>query len=95
MLDPAAPDSLAQWGTLNPAFEKKEYMESYVAEEVAREQLAADPTLRAKFDAALAADPEMAKTPAKRLEWFYRRHASWDERVDLLPIYRLNMPTGM
>jgi len=92
MLDPSAPDSLAQWGTLNPAFEKKEYMESYVAEEVAREQLAADPTLRAKFDAALAADPEMARTPAKRLEWFYRRHAAWDERVDLLPIYRTNTP---
>jgi hypothetical protein len=92
MLDPSAPDSLAQWGTLNAAFEKKEYMESYVAEQVAREQLAADPTLRAQFDAALAADPELAKTPAKRLEWFYRRHAAWDERVDLLPVYRTNTP---
>ncbi len=92
MLDPAGPDSLAQWGTLNPAFEKKEYMEAYVAEEVAREQLAADPSLRAQFDAALAADPTLAKSPAKRLEWFYRRHPAWDERVDMLPVYRTNTP---
>jgi hypothetical protein len=92
LLDPAGPDSLAQWGQLSSAFEKKEYMEAYVAEEVAREQLAKDPSLRAQFDAALAADPELAKSPAKRLEWFYRRHPSWDERVDLLPIYRSDSP---
>jgi hypothetical protein len=90
LLDPAAPDSLAQWGELNPAFEKKEYMESYVAEEIARELLARDPSLRGQFDAALAADPELAKSAEKRLEWFYRRHPAWDERVDLLPVYRTN-----
>jgi hypothetical protein len=88
LLDPGGPDSFAQWGVLNTAFEKKEYMESYVAEEAARTQLAADPELRAKFDAALAADPELAKSPERRLEWFYRRHSAWDERFDLLPIYR-------
>jgi hypothetical protein len=92
LLDPGGPDSLAQWGTLNTSFEKKEYMEAYVAEEVAREQIARDPSLRAQFDAALAADPELAKSPAKRLEWFYRRHPSWDERVNLLPIYRVDLP---
>lgn len=88
LFEPSLPDSLAQWGFFNVVFERKEYMESYVAEEVARQQLEADPSLRAAFDAALAADPEMAKSPAKRLDFFYRRHASWDERVDLLPTYR-------
>jgi hypothetical protein len=63
-------------------------MESYVAEEVARDALAKDPTLRAQFDAALAADAELAKSPAKRLEWFYRRHPAWDDRYNLVPIYR-------
>jgi hypothetical protein len=92
ILDPAGPDSLAQWGELSSAFEKKEYMEAYVAEEVAREQLARDPSLRAQFDAAVAADPELAKSPAMRLEWFYRRHPSWDERVNLIPIYRTDRP---
>lgn len=88
LLDPKGPDSFVQWGFVTTAFERKEYMEAYVAEQIARDQLAADPALRAQFDAALAADPELANSAAKRLEWFYRLHPSWDERVDLVPIYR-------
>lgn len=87
LLDPDGPDSLVQWGFVNNAFERKEYMEPYIAEQVAREMLANDPSLRAKFDAALA-DPEFAKSPAKRLDFFYRLHPSWDERLNLVPIYR-------
>jgi hypothetical protein len=30
----------------------------------------------------------MAGSPRRRLEWFYRRHPAWDERVNLVPIYR-------
>lgn len=87
LFEPALPDSLAQWGHFNAVFERKEYMEAYVAEQIAREMLAADPALRAAFDAWVAADPQMS--PARRLEFFYRRHPSWDERVDLLPVYRV------
>jgi hypothetical protein len=88
LLDPGGPDSLAQWGELATAFERKEYMESYVAEDVARAMLDKDPSLRAQFDAALAADPELAKSPDKRLDWFYQRSSAWDDRTNLLPIYR-------
>jgi hypothetical protein len=92
LLDPTLPDSLAQWGSLNAAFERKEYMEAYVAEAAAREMLAREPALRAQFDAAVAADPELAASPAKRLDWFYRRHPAWDERVSLVPVYRADAP---
>jgi hypothetical protein len=88
LLEPALPDSLVQWGMLNAVFERKEYMESYVLEQAARDMLAGDPSLKAQFDAALAADPELAKSPRRRLDWFYKRHPAWDERVNLLPIYR-------
>lgn len=87
LLDPAGPDSFAQWGFLNPVFERKEYMESYVAEEEARRMMTIDPSLRAKFEAALA-DPEFAKSPQKRLDWFYMRHPAWDEHLNAVPIYR-------
>ncbi len=90
LMDPTLPDSLAQWGFFNATLEQKEYMEDYVAEEQARAMLAKDPQLRAQFDAALAADPALAKDPAKRLDWFYRRHPAWDERVNLIPIYKLD-----
>ncbi|HUS31246.1 MAG TPA: hypothetical protein VMZ53_22200, partial [Kofleriaceae bacterium] len=91
LLDPDGPDSFAQWGFVQSAFEQKEYMEAYVAEEAAREMLAKDPSLKAAFDAALA-DPDFAKSPEKRREFFYKRHPAWDERMNLLPIYRVDMP---
>jgi Zinc carboxypeptidase len=88
LLEPLAPDSLLAWGAFNNAFEKKEYMEAYVAEDVARAQLAADTALAAEFKTRLGADPEFAKSPAARLEFFARRHASWDERYNLYPVMR-------
>jgi hypothetical protein len=84
LLEPSLPDSLAQWGLFNVAFEHKEYIEPYVMEEAARAMLAQQPDLRAEYEAAL---PTLA-TPEDKLEWFYRRHPAWDERTNLLPVYR-------
>jgi murein tripeptide amidase MpaA len=91
LLEPLAPDALVAWGDFNNAFERKEYMEAYVAEDVAREQLAADPALADTFKSRLANDAEFAKSPAARLEFFYRRHSSWDERFNLYPVMRTDV----
>lgn len=88
MLEPQAPDSLLAWGDFNNAFERKEYMEEYVAEDVAREMMAADPALAAEFRNKIETDPAFAKSPRLRLEFFARRHASWDERFNLYPVMR-------
>jgi hypothetical protein len=91
MFEPQAPDSLLAWGLFNTAFERKEYMEEYVAEDVAREQMAADPALAAAFRNRVATDPVFAKDAHARLEFFARRHASWDERLNLYPVMRLGV----
>ncbi len=88
LLEPHAPDSLAAWGFFNAHFERKEYMASYVAETVGREMLAADPALREEFNHRLATDREFAASPSARLEFFYRLHPSWDERLNLYPVRR-------
>ncbi|WP_372362662.1 M14 family metallopeptidase [Xanthomonas sp. NCPPB 1325] len=88
MLEPQAPDSLLQWGFFNTAFERKEYMEAYVAEEVARDMLANDAALKAQFEQRIASDPDFAKDPQARLEFFAKRHSSWDERYQLYPVLR-------
>ncbi|MGI4845146.1 MAG: M14 family metallopeptidase [Janthinobacterium lividum] len=88
MLEPQAPDSLLAWGYFNNAYERKEYMEEYVAEDVAREQMAADPALAAEFKRRVETDPAFARNPHARLDFFYKRHASWDERHNLYPVYR-------
>ncbi|HLT43834.1 MAG TPA: peptidase M14, partial [Luteimonas sp.] len=90
LLEPQAPDSLLQWGLFNNAFEHKEYMEAYVAEAVAREMLAADPALKARFERRLAEDQAFASNPSARLEFFHRLHPSWDERLDLYPVMRVD-----
>jgi len=89
LLEPQAPDSLGAWGFFNTAFEAKEYLEPYVAEQVAREMLAKDPAVAAEFSRKLAQDPEFAANPQARLDFFYRLSASWDEQLNLYPVYRV------
>jgi len=86
LLEPTGPDSLAQWGVFNTVFEAKEYVEPYVAEQAARELFARDPARRAAFDELVRAHPDLS--PAARLDWLARQLPSWDERQDLLPVYR-------
>jgi hypothetical protein len=86
LLDPMGPDSLSAWGFFNNTLEQKEYMEGYVAEGVAREQLAHDPQLAQAFAQRLASDPAFAADPAARLGFFSERHPSHDERLRLYPV---------
>jgi hypothetical protein len=88
LLEPQAPDSYLSWGFFDAAFEKKEYLENYVAEEVARQMLEQDPALRKEFERRLHEDAAFAGSPEARLEFFHRRHPSWDERYGLYPVYR-------
>ncbi|MBL8298800.1 MAG: M14 family metallopeptidase [Rhodanobacteraceae bacterium] len=88
LFEPQAPDSLAAWGLFNNALEQKEYLEDYVAEDVARELLKRDPALAAEFQRKLATEPDFVRNPAARLEFFARRHAFWDEQYNLYPIFR-------
>lgn len=88
MLEPRGADGLLAWGEFNNAFERKEYMEDYVAEEVARDQLEANPALREEFRKKLDSDAAFNKSPEQRLEFFAKRHASWDERYNLYPVMR-------
>jgi hypothetical protein len=88
LLEPRAPDSLAAWGFFNAWFEQKEHLEAYIAEPIARDMLRKDPQLAAEFQRQLATDPAFAASPAARLEFFHRRHASWDTRFNLYPVFR-------
>ena len=90
LLEPQAPDSYLAWGFFNNTFERKEYMENYVAEEVAVEMLK-DPAVKQEFEQRLKTDKAFADSPQQRLEFFARRHSSWDERYQLYPIMRTDI----
>ncbi len=87
LFEPMAQDSFLAWGFFNRAFEQKEYMENYVAEDVATEMLK-NPEIRKEFESKLQADADFAKDPEKRFEFFYRKHPSWDERFNKYPIFK-------
>ncbi len=91
MFEPQASDALVNWGWFNNAFEQKEYMEAYVAEEYARELLARDPSVKANFEQKLAEDINFAQSPAARLEFFGRLHPSWDRNYQRYPVMRINL----
>ena len=89
LLEPRGPDSLVSWGFFNASFEPKEYMEAYVAEALGVTMLQTDPKAKDEFERRLREDPEFARSPSARLEFFYRRHPSWDERLNLYPVMRV------
>ncbi|RMH94533.1 peptidase M14 [Lysobacter pythonis] len=88
LLEPLAPDALVAWGAMNNAFEQKEYMEDYVAEAEARQMLANDPALKTEFERRLKDDPEFARSPEARLDFFYRRHPAYDRDLRRYPVLR-------
>lgn len=50
--------------------------------------LARDPSLRAAFEQAIKDDPAFAANPMARLDFFARRHASWDAGFNRYPVLR-------
>ena len=90
LLEPRAPDSLAAWGFFNACFERKEHMEPYVAEQIAREMLEQNSQLREEFTNLLAQDAAFAADPGARLDFFLSRHSSRDEQYNRYPVFRVD-----
>jgi hypothetical protein len=90
ILEPDAPDSALRSGDFNIVFEQREYADARVAEQLARDLMAKDPKLKAEFEAKLAAEPDFAKNPYARLNWFYLRSAWGEWDLGLYPVLRLD-----
>jgi hypothetical protein len=88
ILEPSAPDSALRWGYFHPIFEQKEYFSDYVFEPYAAAMLEQDAALRAEFERALAADPQLAASPRGRLEWLYRRSPYYESDKDAYPVVK-------
>ena len=88
-LEPMAPGSFVYWGFFNSVFERVEYFESYVMEEMAREMLAQDPSLRIGLEKAMEENPAMARNPYAILSWFYEQTPYYDQQHNLYPVGRI------
>ena len=88
MLEAESPDSLLAWNFYPEILMRTEYIEGYVIAPLAERMLAADPKLKAAFQAKLKADPKFAADRDARLGWFYERTSYYDERFLLYPVGR-------
>jgi len=88
LLEPESDESLLGWGFFSEIAQRTEYIEGYAIAPMAERMLAADPALKAEFEAKLAADPAFAADPDARLSWFYARTPFFDSRWLLYPVGR-------
>ncbi len=88
LLEPQSSESFFAWGMIPEVLNRVEYIEGYAVAPLADRMLAADPALKAEFEAKLAADPKFAADPDARLGWFYERTPFYDSRYRLYPIGR-------
>ena len=88
LLEPRSSESFFAWGMVPEVLSRVEYIEGYAIAPMAETMLAADPALKAAFEARLTADPKFAADPEARLAWFYRRTPFYDDRHLLYPIGR-------
>jgi hypothetical protein len=95
LLEPSGPDSFVRWGYWNTLFERKEYAEDYVLEEMAREMIAENLPLKLEFEQAFAQDSTFGKDHWSRLYYFYSRTPYWESRVNVYPVGKLMEPQAL
>ncbi len=90
LLEPQSAESFFAWGMVPEVLNRVEYIEGYAIAPLAERMLAADPVLKAEFEAKLAAEPDFAANGDARLAWFYERTPFYDNRYRLYPVGREN-----
>jgi hypothetical protein len=89
VLEPQAQDAFFRWNFYDGILMQKEYFSAYVFEETAAALLAADPVLKAAFEARKAEDKAFAENARAQLNFVYQR-SPYYERTTLrrYPIFR-------
>ncbi|HEY1225352.1 MAG TPA: M14 family metallopeptidase [Brevundimonas sp.] len=90
LLEPQSSESFFAWGLMPEVLNRVEYIEGYAIAPLAEAMMAADPALKAEFEAKVAADAAFAADGDARLQWFYERTPFYDDRYRLYPVGREN-----
>jgi hypothetical protein len=77
-LEPQATDSFFAWGFFDSILQQKEHYSDYVFEDLAADLLAQNPDLRQQLEEAQKADPTLAASGPRQLEWVYQ-HSPYAE----------------
>ena len=82
-------DSYFNWNFFDAILQQKEYFSSYVFEDVAKDLLDKNPTLKSEFDAKKLSDKAFSDSGSAQLDWIYK-HSDYYEKSHLqYPVYRI------
>ena len=88
-LEPEAADSFFNWNFFDTVLQQKEGFSAYVFEETAAQLLEGNPDLRIALDSAKAADPSLAASGYRQLDWIFKRSDHYEAAHMGYPIYRI------
>ncbi len=89
ILEPIGPDSYVRWGFFNAIFERKEYVETYVMEKMARKMIKENPELREEYEKAVQENPQYYNNQWTKLFWFFERTPYWDQQKNVYPVGKI------
>ncbi len=89
LLEPEGPDSFLRWGFFNSIFERKEYVETYIMEKMAREMIKENPDLLKEYKQALEEHPEVYNNQWAKVFWFLERSAYRDQQKNIYPVGKI------
>jgi hypothetical protein len=91
-LEPAATDSFFAWGFFDSVLQQKEHYSDYVFEDLAAELLSKNPAVRQQLEDAKKADPTLATSGARQLDWVYQHSPYAEPGYRRYPVVRWQGP---
>lgn len=88
-LEPEAVDSYFNWNFFDTILQQKEGYSSYVFEDVAKQILEEDPTLKQEFETKKQTDKAFAENGGDQLNWVYKHSKYFEKEFMRYPVYRV------
>ncbi len=89
-LEPEAVDSYFNWNFFDPILQQKEGYSNYVFEDVAKQILDENPTLKQEFEAKKQSDKPFADNGGAQLDWVYKHSKYFEKAYMKYPVFRVN-----
>ena len=88
-LEPEAVDSYFNWNFFDTILQQKEGYSSYVFEDVAKQILVENPTLKQEFETKKQTDKAFAENGNDQLYWVYKHSKYFEKEFMRYPVYRV------
>jgi hypothetical protein len=89
-LEPEAVDSYFNWNFFDTILQQKEGYSSYVFEDLAKQILDENPTLKQEFETKKQTDKSFAENGNDQLYWVYKHSKYFEKAYMMYPVFRVN-----